>query len=176
MVASEDGVDLGRIKHDEPGAAPHREALQGPSGAGLRELAGEQGQIGSCTAARSRSRDGGLEALEAHRLDEVVQGRELEGAQGVPFVRRDEDDGRARLWQCLRDAEPVELGHVDVEEQNVGARRRDLLQRLQAVARLAHDRYALQARQEASQALAGGGFVIGDETAQHGTLRWGMGY
>jgi hypothetical protein len=61
------------------------------------------------------------EALLAHRLEDVVDGAQLEGRDGVLLVGGHEDDRRRGLeaGQHLSEVEPGEAGHLDVEEDRV---------------------------------------------------------
>ena len=87
------------------------------------------------------------EALGAHRLQQVVERVQLERLDRVPVVRGDEDHapaharGRAR-WRAS--SSPSMPGMLDVEQQHLRAARRQALERLEAVARLAghHGRHA----------------------------------
>ena len=57
----------------------------------------------------------------AHRLEEVVDGAQLEGLDGVLLVGGHEHDRRRRLKRAehLGEVEPGEAGHLDVEEDRV---------------------------------------------------------
>jgi hypothetical protein len=68
-----------------------------------------------------------------HRLEQIVEGVHLEGANGVRIVRGDEDDSKLRtglrpLPQAIEQRETGVGRHVDVEEhgvRRVGPHRRD---------------------------------------------------
>src|SRR5437879_11098444 len=77
----------------------------------------------------------GRESLGAHRLEQVVERVQLEGLDGVPVVRGDEDDARRLLErsEVARYLEPAHAGHLDVEQEHLRAARRNALDRLEAV-------------------------------------------
>ena len=81
-----------------------------------------------------------MEPLGRDRLQEVVDGVDLEGAQRVAVERRDEDDGRRRsAFQHAQDAEAVEAGHLDVQEQEIRTQVIDRLDCLESVLALRDD-------------------------------------
>ena len=113
----------------------------------------------------------GRESLGAHRLEQIVERVQLEGLDGMPVVRGDEDDARRLLErsEVARHLEPAHAGHLDVEQQDLRAARRNALHRLEAVACLADDVGRQLARDVVEQLLqpfARRRFVVGDEDAQ----------
>jgi hypothetical protein len=93
------------------------------------------------------------EALGAHGLHQVVHRLHLEGRHGVLVVRGGEDDG-GQVGVRPREREPVEPGHVDVEENHVGAVAPDALEGLEAVRGVAGHVGARQLGQHAQQPAA----------------------
>ena len=112
------------------------------------------------------------EAHGAHRFQEVIERVQLEGLDGMLVVRSDEHH-RGRALECAhvaRKLEPIHAGHADVEQQHLGAARRQSLERFDAVGRLArhHARHvARDVLQELLQALARRAFIVGKEYADH---------
>ena len=90
------------------------------------------------------------EPIARDRLQQIVDRFLLEGGDGVLVVRRLEDDGRPRLPQVPRHVESADLRHRDVEQQDVGPQRRDMVQRLDGVGRLA-DALHVQLVEQAAQ-------------------------
>ena len=66
-----------------------------------------------------RALEGAVEAVGAEGFEEIVDGVGVEGAHGVLVEGGDEDDGGAGVDE-FEDFEAVELGHLDVEEEEVG--------------------------------------------------------
>ena len=67
--------------------------------------------------------DGEGEAVAFDGFEEVVEGFEFEGFEGVLVVGGTEDDGGQRdavFAEFVDDAEAVEAGHLDIEEDEVG--------------------------------------------------------
>ena len=111
-----------------------------------------------------------LQALALDRLGEVVDGLEVEGLQRVLGVRGDEHDRRRRRAQAQLGGElgAVAARHLDVEQQQVAAARRQPDERLRRVGGLADDDGAGLAAlgDEALQAQPRELFVVDDEHAQ----------
>ena len=64
--------------------------------------------------------EGEIEPRVVEWFEQVVEGSGLEGAQGVPVVGGDEDDGRRNITaEKFKHVEAVALGHLDVEEEEV---------------------------------------------------------
>ena len=137
-------------------------------------LGGGRGRRGGRGAAPALHLGQGLlQALQAHRLGEVVHRVELEGAHGMVGVRGDEHDGR-RPGQCaqrVRQRQAVLAGHVDVEQHGIdgaAAGRLQQRQRLGGVRGLGHGVARLRllrlaVGQQRAQARAGQGFVVHDQ-------------
>jgi len=93
----------------------------------------------------------------------------------VLVVRGDEDYRRRRLERhhVARELHAVHAGHADVEQEHLRFAGRQALERLEAVARLAHDRvrhFGGDVLQELPHALARRGLVVNDEDAHHEVL------
>src|SRR5208282_650571 len=73
--------------------------------------------------------------LRTKRLQEVVHGVDFKGADGIGVVRGNEDDGAAGTNQ-LEDLEAIKLGHLNIEEDQVGLRFRDDFDGLETVGTL----------------------------------------
>ena len=83
--------------------------------------------------------DARQQLLEAERLGDVVVGAEMQALDpvGRRVASREEDDRRrhAVTAEPLDDLDPVDAGHGDVEDDEVGAGRHDLGERLATVGR-----------------------------------------
>ncbi len=89
------------------------------------ELSAELTQV-ALADLRLRARQRGGEALVVVRLEQVVEGGDVEGLQCVLVVGGHEyDDGHLSGADLLDDAEPVHLRHLDVQEDQVGGARPD---------------------------------------------------
>jgi hypothetical protein len=107
------------------------------------------------------------EALRRERLEQVVESLLLEGSHGVLVVGGDEDDRRqpARR-QPPQGLEAVDLGHLDVEHQDVGLEPPHRLDHLGAVGALRHH-FNLRVRGESvAQRATGEGLVVGKHQAE----------
>ncbi len=109
--------------------------------------------------------------LGAHRLEKIVERVELERLQRVALVGGHENHRRRLLerHEVARHFQAADTRHLDVQQKDLGAACRHGLERLQAVARLAHD-FGRDIRGDVSQqllhALARRRLVIGNEYAQ----------
>jgi hypothetical protein len=99
------------------------EALQGRAG-------GEEGV--DIRLAFAETGDGAGEGFGLDGLEEIVEGVGGEGLQGVLVVGGDEDDVGAG-GQVFEDLEAVHAGHLDIEEECVGAEGLDLFDGLESV-------------------------------------------
>ena len=108
-----------------------------PAGAGL---GGDVRQRAAFAQAGPRALQRALEALRAEGLEQVVHGVGVEGAHGVLVVGGDEDDHRRlRGFDQFQHFEAIQLGHLDVEEEQVRAGFGDGLDGLEAVGAFGHD-------------------------------------
>ncbi|PYP77908.1 MAG: hypothetical protein DMD25_08180 [Gemmatimonadetes bacterium] len=106
--------------------------------------------------------EGLAEALRTERLEEIVQRLDLERGHGVAVEGRRKDDVGV-VSELLEDFEPVALGHLDVEEQQIRPDRVDGPNGGRAVARLAGDRDPRHVGEQVAQLLARERLVIGDD-------------
>ena len=156
-------------------------ALTTPLGAQILEESEESGvdRLPRLTQMPPRAGKGFLEAHRVEWLEEKVERVDLEGAQGVIVVSRDEHDGwrpgpilrplvRVAALEGLDDLEAIDFRHLDIEEDEVGTLLLDELQGLDAVGRLAEEADVVQAGEEADQAVARQLLVVDDEGADGG--------
>ena len=119
-----------------------RELLGGPGG--RRQLVRRQPVASPDPLAHAIDRGG--EAVGAERLQQVVDGVHVEGADGVLIERGHEHDGHVAADQ-LQHLEAVELRHLHVEDQQVRPQVRHGLHRFESVRALGDDVDAGHARQ-----------------------------
>ena len=79
------------------------------------------------------------------------------------------------LQQTPGHFEPVQSGHLDVEEDHIRLRALDRRQRLRTIARLRHHFHLVQAAELEAQLLARELFVVHDHDAEHQGLGVGRG-
>ncbi len=132
--------------------------------------AGSRGELAAQLAQPSVAH-GGLGALDClvkpligERFQEVVEGVHVEGVQGVPIERGHEDDRRHVLrTDGAHDAEPVQLGHLDVEEDQIDPVLFERVDRLAAVARFPDNDDVGIVLQQPANAVPGGRLVVYDQ-------------
>lgn len=112
-----------------------------------------------------------LEARPVEGLEQVVEGVDFEGAQGMLIVGGDEEGRRHAVHAHRFDhIEAIQFGHLDIQEHEVRPQGFDGHHRLAAIAAFARDVHIRRVGEKVPQALAGEGFVIHDEdTDGHGT-------
>ena len=124
---------------------------------------------GSPRPSRSRARSiAAAQPLGAERLQQVVDGVHLEGAQRVLIVGGDEDHGDVAADQ-LEHLEAVELRHLHVEQQQIGLQLGHRLDRLEAVGALGDDLDAGIAARYSRSTAARQLFVVDNRDPQSGT-------
>ena len=101
----------------------------------------------------ARALDRREEAIAAERLQQVVDRRELEGADGVLIVGRGEDHRRRPRLGLAQHVEPRQARQADVEAHQRRPRRRDHPDRPFAVPGLADDREPTVGLEEVPQLL-----------------------
>ena len=99
-----------------------------------------------------------LEPRRVHRLEQVIDGVDLERLDGVLVEGGDEHQRRRLLLLAFEQApghlEPAQPGHLDVEEDQVRLVTVDGGQRLDAVARLRHDFHVAELLELVAQLVA----------------------
>jgi len=122
-------------------------------------------------ATRAQALECSLEALRAHRFEQVIHRSELESLHRVLIVGGDEDHRRRcrQAGEVAGKLDAVHHRHADVGEHHVGTSVLQQTQRLDAVCGHAHDRARLRGRnvaEEVAQAAARRRLVIDDQHAQ----------
>ena len=111
-------------------------------------------------------------ALAVEGLQQVIDGVDLKGADGVLVEGGGEDDLREAgllVEEFFEDGEAIEAGHLDVEEDDVGLVGADEVDGLDAVGALGEDLDAFGGLEQVEELLAGEGFVVDDEGGEgHG--------
>ena len=167
-----DRLDLLRL--DEPDAIPIADDEPIERRPPLFDLAEEREQppvrlaflAGGEHAARVA--EGVPEPFRVDRLQQEVHGVHGERPDRVLVVRRDEDDERDLLrFEFLEHLEPVEHGHLHVEQHEIGPKRPDRAHRLRPVEAHAGDLDVGLAGEQAAQALDGQRLVVHEQGADH---------
>ena len=114
--------------------------------------------------------DGLDEALEGDGLEEEIDDFPFEAGEGVFLVGRDDDD-EGRLGKDVDEFEAIEVGHVDVEEEEVGLLGFEDFQCFEAALALRDDLEAGDFPGVAAEELEGEFFVV-NEDALHGEWGW----
>ena len=115
---------------------------------------------------RARALERFLEARLIERLEQEVERVDLERANRVSVVRRDEDDRRqARRIEILDDLEAVHARHLHVEEDEVGLRALDRLDGARSVGADGDDLDVGLHLEERLDAVASKLFVVHDHGA-----------
>jgi hypothetical protein len=141
-----------------------------PSSAASWPLSAPSRRWRTCSLARPRA---SVEALVAERLEQVVERPRVEGPQRVLVEGGDEDDHRhAGDADLAHHREAVHLGHLHVEQHEVGRVRADRRDGLASVRALAHQRDVGIVVQQPAHPRAGQRLVVDDERA-HGDRRMG---
>ena len=103
-----------------------RDVLHQAGGGGrLREPLGkvlvEGGEVAGLQVA-AHAVHGGLQPGGGEGFEEVIEGVDFKGGDGMLVVSGDEDDGgQAGRGQGAQDIEAADLGHLDVQKHEVGA-------------------------------------------------------
>ena len=113
------------------------------------------------------AREAVVEARFRERLEQVVDRMQVERLLRVLVVGRREDDAIAPAGE-LEHLEAGQLGHVDVEEDEVGRQLADRLRGVEAVLRLAGNGDVGMVGEVLAHQEAGEFLVVGDEGAQRG--------
>ena len=110
--------------------------------------------------------DGFGDAGFVERLEDVVDGVDVEGLHGILVEGGGEDhvrDFELALDQLFEDAEAVEAGHLDVEEEQVWGMLFDEIDGFEAVLALGLEMDFGKGFQEEGQLFASGLFVVNDD-------------
>ena len=119
-----------------------------------------------------RAHDGPRETLRLHRLEQIIEGVDLEGPDRVPVVRGHKNRA-GRIFKGVEQLEAAAAGHLDVEEQQLGPEFRDGREGGGLVRRLAHELQIRADLDETPQVLAREALVI-DDHAAHRSHRPGV--
>ena len=119
--------------------------------------------------ASPRALQGIAQALQPHRLEQVIRRAQFERLQRVRLVGGTED----HLWprapgQAPRQRNTIDAGHVDVQQQYVRLQLVERGQRGFAVGERAHQLRVAALAQQRGHARAGQRFVVDDQHAHHG--------
>ena len=118
------------------------------------------------------------EFLGDRPLEEIPLGAIPKGLPDQALVGiHGEDQGsglRCPAAQPGHGLEPVQMGHGDVDDENIGPQTLHQGQGLRTVGRLAEDRDVPRPLQEGADALADQVMIVGDDDADHGPSKVGM--
>src|SRR6185295_3842022 len=155
---------LGERERDDDAALAHEEPFD-RRGEPLAQPLRDVRRLLPLGPAGEEALDGALEALAAERLDEVVDGAQLEGGERVRFVRRGED--HLRPMSCLPERlQAVALGQADVEKDEIRPVVIDAGRGFDAVRRGPEEHKPGMGRDEIDQARPGFDLVLDDEAAE----------
>jgi hypothetical protein len=165
VVAGLDEVERVDVDDVDLGAVADEDALGGAALADRRTQRGDRRHRRLPRRPQPHARDRLGEPLGAHRLQQIVDGVDLERAHRELVVRGAEDHRRGAADQ-VDDLEAVELRHLHVEEHEIGRQLGDRLHRLEAVGALGDDFDAGHVRQVLAQHLARERLVVDDDRPQ----------
>lgn len=168
VIGGFDPIDFVHAEEEDASFGFDDEAVGGPVfGAEVGEQVGEVLVEGFGLAgadAIEGALEGGLEALAVEGFEEVIDGVDFEGFEGEAVVGGDEDDdGEGVEVEGLEDGEAIELGHLDIEEDEVGLVLFDEGDGFATVAGFADDLEVRGGFEEGAEALAGERFVIDED-------------
>ena len=175
------GVALGDELKDL--SLPGGQAVEGMRGGGLlaRDEGGEEGaghfgaEVGVPAGDRADRQE---EFLGDRPLEEIPLGAIPEGLPDQTLVGiHGEDQGpglRCPAAQPGHGLEPVQVGHGDVDDENIGPQTLHQGQGLRTVGRLAEDRDVPRPLQEGADALADQVMIVGDDDADHAPSKVGI--
>jgi hypothetical protein len=109
------------------------------------------------------------EAAERKRFDEVVEYFPFEAFDGIVAVGGGDDDQGA-VGQAFQEVEPGELGHLDIEEEQVDVVLLQLLKSLYGVV-CGGDRVNVEVLQVVDDDVDGQRFIVYDEAMDTGHER-----
>ena len=109
--------------------------------------------------------------IAVERLQQVVECMDVERLERVLVEGRDEHEERQRFAAEGRDdVEPAGARHLDVEEDEIGLRAADRVDRVEAVLALGDHLESLLPVKEHPQPLAGERLVVRDDDARGGSI------
>ena len=161
-------IDVVEVHERDAFAVGHRQARQ-RRGRGLTALRGRREQTAgplhgpALVDAQARAIERREKAGLVERLEHVVDGADLEGAERVVVERRHEDGGRnAGGAERVNHAEAVDSRHLDVEQQQIDRHPLEHFERLFAVAAFGDDLDARPPLQQDADRLARVLLVVDD--------------
>ena len=104
----------------------------------------------------------GEQSIAAEWLEQIVDRLELERGDGKFVVRRREDDRRL-VRDRAQNVEPIQLGHLDVEKDEIGLDLIDHADGRASVGGLADELDPVDGGQQVAQLPAGDRFVLDDD-------------
>ena len=108
------------------------------------------------------------EARRVIRLEQVIDGMHVEGADRVLVEGGDEHDRRQRrFFEPLQNAEPVEVGHLHVEEDHLGPKCADTRNGVPAARALGHDLCLAGFLEEPHEPAPRDVLVVNDDDGNH---------
>lgn len=110
--------------------------------------------------------DGFGEAGLVERFQDVIYRVHIEGLHGIVIERSGEDyvgDFEFALDELLEDAETIEAGHLDIEEDEVGIVFLDEVDGIETVFALSEEMDFGETFEEEGEFFAGGLFVVHDD-------------
>src|SRR5215475_3548690 len=117
MVAADEAEDVLSIDHSQFHALFDGQSPQAPSAPVARGQSGfERAQPLFIRRAVERARKGLAQPLRRERFQQVIAGALFKRPDGELIVSGLKDDVKRALAELLQDLEPVEPGHLDVQE------------------------------------------------------------
>jgi hypothetical protein len=114
-----------------------------------------------------RPLDGGRESLWRHRFVQIIDRPDIERAERVMLERGDEHDARYLLTFDGGDhAKSTQLGHLDVDEEQVGAERRDQVQCIESIFRLTNQLETRRGVHQRADPFPHEWFIVHDDGAK----------
>ena len=156
------------VQHPDALSIAHGQAGQVPSlgGQALQQRAELCAEILPLGEGLPGAIDGFRQALLAEGLEQVVEGVDFKGTDGVLVVGGDKDD-RWRVFQRLDDAKTIQSRHLNVQQYQLGRPGFDHLHGLHAVLGFADDFYPFEVGQVPLEPLPRRGLIVYDQ-GSHG--------
>src|SRR5215213_3147716 len=113
-----------------------------------------------------------VKPLAVEGLEEVIKGMHLESAYGILIVGSYEDDIRSGLWiERLEHLEAAQLGHLNVQEDEVRPERLDRIYCFTTIRTFSHYLDFRILGQHLANHLAGEWFIVDDQRANTSCVR-----